>query len=135
MLGGLGAGLLDFSLSVVIVLSFDEVPGALDAGLGAATGCAGLGTALEVGFVVEFSELTLPLLAGLIEPSPLSVRGAGLSEVNVRESSVLLLLFGCASMTAALTTVEIVVAAEAINGLGSLTLERTDGPTHCNESG
>lgn len=34
-----------------------------------------------------------------------------------------------------LTTVVIDVAADAINGLGSLTLESIGGPTHCKDNG
>lgn len=136
LLGGLGAGLLDFSLSTVLGLALAGVPGALGAGLGAVDGAglgmgAGLGAALTVGFSV--SEPTLPVLAGLTEPSPLAVRGAGLTTVTVR--SCIVCEFGWANRAAVLTTVVIEVAAEAINGLGSLTLDSTGGPTHCSERG
>ena len=85
LLGGLGAGLFDFSLSIV-GLALAGVPGALGAGLGAVEGAglgmgAGLGAALTV---AGFNELALPALAGRTEPSPLAVLGAGLTAVAVR---------------------------------------------------
>lgn len=90
---GLGAGLFDFSLSVVVGFILAGVPGALGAGLGAAlVGAglevgAGLGAVLVgVALVIGLSELTLPVLAGLMDPSPLSVLGAGLRQVQDRES-------------------------------------------------
>lgn len=86
LLGGLGAGLLDFSLSVLSLLVLDKeafagVPGALGAGLGAAEGTGlGIGVGLGAVLAVGFCELTLPVLAGRTDPSPLAVRGAGLTE-------------------------------------------------------
>lgn len=116
-------------------LALAGVPGALGAGLGAVEGAGlGMGAGLGAALTVGFSELTLPVLAGLTEPSPLAVRGVGLTAVTVR--SCVVCVFDWANRaTVVLTTVVIEVAAEAINGLGSLTLERTGGPTHCNDSG
>jgi hypothetical protein len=91
LLGGLGAGLLDFSLSAVPGFALAGVPGALGAGLGAVDGAglgmgAGLGAALTG---VGFNEDTLPVLAGLTEPSPLAVLGAGLTAaVTIRCSCI-----------------------------------------------
>lgn len=91
LLGGLGAGLLHFSLSALLGFVLAGVPGALGAGLGAVDGAglgmgAGLGAALTD---VGFNEHTLPVLAGRPEPpSPLAVPGAGLTAVTVRCSCV-----------------------------------------------
>lgn len=87
LLGGLGAGLFDFSLSTV-EFALAGVPGALGgAGLGAADGTGlGIGAGLGAELGVGFWELTLPVLAGLTDPSPLAVLGAGLMEVTVRSS-------------------------------------------------
>lgn len=90
LLGGLGAGLLHFSLSVLLGFVLAGVPGALGAGLGAVDGAglgmgAGLGAALTG---VGFSEHTLPVLGGRTEPSPLALPGAGLTAVTVRCSCV-----------------------------------------------
>ena len=95
LLGGRGAGLLDLSLS-----GLAGVPGALGAGEGAVDGGAGDGAAefcawgvgvtesggatvvvlLVVLLVVLGMEPTLPADEGRTEPSPLAVRGAGLTE-------------------------------------------------------
>lgn len=61
-------------------------------------------------------EPTLPAEEGRTEPSPLPVRGAGLTE------GTLTWLLDC-ERSAVFTTVVIDVAAEAISGLGSLTRE------------
>lgn len=130
LLGGLGAGLFDFSLSTVLGLALAGVPGALGAGLGAVEGAGlGIGAGLGAALTVGFKELTLPVLAGLTDPSPLAVRGVGLTAVTVR-SCVVCVLDWANRATVVLTTVVIEVAAEAINGLGSLALESTGGPTH-----
>lgn len=85
LLGGLGAGLLDFSLSNVLALALAGVPGALGAGLGAVESAGlGMGAGLGAALTVGFNELTLPVLAGLMEPSPLAVLGAGLTAVTIR---------------------------------------------------
>lgn len=85
LLGGLGAGLLDFSLSTVLAFALAGVPGALGAGLGAVEGAGlGIGAGLGAALTVGFSEPTLPVLAGLTEPSPLAVLGAGLTAAMVR---------------------------------------------------
>lgn len=137
LLGGLaGAGLLDLSLSALA-----GVPGALGAGLGAVEGAgeaavelavgrgvgvtdrAGGFTALLLVLPVLDSEPTLPADEGRTEPSPLAVRGAGLTEGTF----TWLWLLGCVN-NAVLTTVVIDVAAEAMSGLGSLTLESTGEP-------
>lgn len=134
LLGGLGAGLFDFSLSTVppLGLALAGVPGALGAGLGAVEGAGlGMGAGLGAALTVGFKELTLPALAGLTDPSPLAVRGVGLTAATVRSCCpVVWLLDWANSATVVLTTVVIEVAAEAINGLGSLALDSTGGPTH-----
>ena len=125
---------MDFSLSTVLGLALAGVPGALGAGLGAVEGAGlGIGAGLGAALIVGLKELTLPVLAGLTDPSPLAVLGAGLTAVTIRSCE--LWLIGWASRAAVLTTVVIDVAAEAISGLGSLTLDRTGGPTHCRDNG
>lgn len=136
LLGGLGAGLFDFSLSTVppppLALALAGVPGALGAGLGAVEGAGlGMGAGLGAALTVGFNEPTLPALAGLTDPSPLAVRGVGLTAATVRSCCpVVWLLDWANSATVVFTTVVIEVAAEAINGLGSLALDSTGGPTH-----
>lgn len=93
LLGGRGAGLFDFSLSIV-EFALAGVPGALGAGLGTIDG-AGLGTGAGLGIGaglgaelgVGFKELTLPVLEGRTDSSPLVARGAGLTEVTTRSDT------------------------------------------------
>ena len=82
---------MDFSLSAPVPgFTLAGVPGALGAGLGAVDG-AGLGMGAGLGAALNgagFSEHTLPVLAGRVEPSPLAVPGAGLTAVTVRCSCI-----------------------------------------------